>query len=239
MNDADRFKLLFGPYQVPRFWVGQIVRCEVRGEVRIVGLSDAPIPWPVCKAGKWRVPVVYQGLAKAVRRESAQAVGHWWGASKWAVWTWKKALGVPVTTEGTSRLRSDYTHEPWAVEARQKAHAKAQDPQRREKIAAARRGKLRPARVVEAVVRAHKGKPLSEEARRKLSAAHKVRGTLVPGTRLWTPEEDELVRTLPRSEAAERTGRTLTAVTARRRRLGLPDGRRVVRLRQRVPEDSA
>jgi hypothetical protein len=58
-----------------------------------------------------------------------------------------------------------------------------------------------------------------------MSEAHKRRGTLVPGTRLWTPEEDELVRTLPRNEAAWRTGRTLQAVTDRRRRLGLPDGR--------------
>jgi hypothetical protein len=59
----------------------------------------------------------------------------------------------------------------------------------------------------------HKGKPLSEETRRKMSAAHKARGTLVPGTRLWTPEEDELVRTLPRGEAARRTDTTLQAVT--------------------------
>jgi len=123
MNNTDRYKLLFGPYQAPRFRVGQVVRCEVRGEVRIAGLSDALIPWPVCKSGKWLSPIVYQGLAKAVRRESAQAVGHWWGVGHDTVWRWKKALGVPVTTEGTSRLRSDYTREPWAVKARRKAVA--------------------------------------------------------------------------------------------------------------------
>ena len=50
----------------------------------------------------------------------------------------------------------------------------------------------------------NKGKPLSAETRRKMSVAHKARGTLVPGTRLWTAEEDELVRTLPRGEAAGR-----------------------------------
>jgi hypothetical protein len=76
------------------------------------------------------------------------------------------------------------------------------------------------------MVAAHKGKPLGEEVQRKMSAARKARGTLVPGTRLWTAEEDELVRTLPRGEAARRTGRTLAAVTDRRRLLGLPDGRR-------------
>ena len=35
-----------------------------------------------------------------------------------------------------------------------------------------------------------------------MSEAHKARGTLVPGTRLWTAEEDELVRTLPAKEVA-------------------------------------
>jgi NUMOD3 motif len=152
-------------------------------------------------------------------------VAHGWGVGKWQVWTWRKALGVGATTEGTSRLRSDYAREPWAVQARRKAVTKAQDPERRGKIAAARRGKPRPPHVVQAVITAHRGKPLSEETRRKMSAAHKRRGTLVPGTRLWTAEEDELVWTLPRGEAARRTGRTLQAVTARRRRLGLPDGR--------------
>ena len=59
-----------------------------------------------------------------------------------------------------------------------------------------------------------------------MSAAHRARGTLVPGTRLWTAEEDDLVQTLPAKEAAERTGRTLEAVYSRRSELGVPDGRR-------------
>jgi hypothetical protein len=41
----------------------------------------------------------------------------------------------------------------------------------------------------------------------------------------WTPEEDELVRTLPPAEAARRTGRSLAAVYQRRHVLGVPDGR--------------
>ena len=67
MNDAARFQLLFGPYQAPRFRVGQVVR----GEVRIVGLSEGRIPWPVGIRGSNRALVVRKGLAKAVRRESA------------------------------------------------------------------------------------------------------------------------------------------------------------------------
>jgi hypothetical protein len=44
VEDADRFKLLFGPYQKPRFRYGKVVFCEARGEVTICGLTDAPIP---------------------------------------------------------------------------------------------------------------------------------------------------------------------------------------------------
>jgi hypothetical protein len=40
----------------------------------------------------------------------------------------------------------------------------------------------------------------------------------------WTPEEDELVRTLPPAGAARRTGRTLLAVYVRCNELGVPDG---------------
>jgi hypothetical protein len=227
MRDADRFRLRFGPYKTPRFRACQRVRCAVGGEVVIVGLSEAPIPWPVCKVGKWRVPVVYKGLARAVRRESEQAVAHWWGVGLWSVWQWRKALGVGATTEGTSRLRRDHFAEPWADDTRKKALAKAGDPERRAKIAAAKWGKPRPSHVGEAVAAAHRGTKHTEETRRKMSASHKRRGTRPPKAgRPWTAEEDRLARRLPAAEVARRTGRTLQAVYDRRRVLGVPDGRR-------------
>jgi hypothetical protein len=80
MEDAERFHLL-GSYRTPRFRVGQRVYCQVRGEMVITGMTDAPIPWPIGKRGGGRRSViVYKGLAKAVRRESNQAVAYWWGA---------------------------------------------------------------------------------------------------------------------------------------------------------------
>jgi len=80
VDDADRFRLRFGPYRTPRFRYGKIVSCEVRGEVRIVGLSDALIPWPIGQKGQGpRALVVFKDLAKAVRREANLAVAHWWG----------------------------------------------------------------------------------------------------------------------------------------------------------------
>ena len=164
------------------------MRCEVRGKVKICGMSDSRMPWPLCKVHRWLVPVVYKGLACAVRRQSEQAVAHWWGIGHWSVWQWRKALGVAATTEGTSRLRSDYCQEPWAKRARQKGYAKHRDPQRRAKIAAARRGKPRPRHVIEAMNNAWRGLTHSEEARRTMSKAQKRRGAWPPAAgRPWEP----------------------------------------------------
>ena len=83
MNDADRFRLRFGPYKTPRFRNGKVVSCEVPGEVRIVGLSDAPIPWPMGRKGNGPPAlIVFGALAKAVRREANLAVAHWWASQR-------------------------------------------------------------------------------------------------------------------------------------------------------------
>jgi hypothetical protein len=229
VTDADRFRLL-GQYRTPRCRIGQRVRCQVRGEVVIVALSDVPIPWPLCKRGKWLVPVVYQGLVKALRRESEQAVAHWWGVGVWQVWRWRRVLGVPRVTDGTSRLYHEHALEPAVAAGREKARALSRDATldapRRAKIAAAKRGKPRPRHVIEALAAANRDRPLSEAHRRKLSEAHRRRGTRPPKAgRPWTAAEDEVLRTLPPPEAAEKTGRPLSAVYDRRRKLKLPDGR--------------
>jgi hypothetical protein len=95
MEDADRFRLL-GKYRTPRFRIGQRVRCQVRGEMIITGMTDAPIPWPVGKQGSGRNSlIVCEDLAKALRRESNQAICHWWDVSRSVVCKWRWALRVP------------------------------------------------------------------------------------------------------------------------------------------------
>jgi hypothetical protein len=76
--------------------------------------------------------------------------------------------------------------------------------------------------------------PDAEVARRTgrtLEAVRRKREKLgipnpVDGRVTWTPEQDELVRTLPPGEVAETTGRGRHAVYCRRRVLGVPDGRK-------------
>jgi hypothetical protein len=226
MRDSERFRLRFGPYRTPRFRYGAAVNDLRFGRVRIAGISDAQIPWPYRKKGMPKTLILYGDLAKAVRRESNQAVAFWWGVTPQTVTVWRKALGVPPTTAGTSKLRSAHFLEPWAKRAQRKAWAKARDPERRAKIAAARRGKPRSSQVIEAMRKANLGNRHSAESRRKMSEAHKRRGTRPPlAGRPWTAEEDALIATLSASEAAKRTGRTVSAVNKRRRKLGMPDGR--------------
>jgi hypothetical protein len=223
VNDSDRYCLL-DTYRTPQVRLGQRLRCAVLGEVTVVGYTDAAISWPVTRRGKWLVPIVTPALARAIRRESAQAIAYWWDVGAWTVWQWRKTLGVAATA-GTTRLRSCYFREPWADQARAKAVARAGDAERRKKISEAHRGIPKPAHVVQAVIRAHVGTKHSAETRRKMSATHRRRGTMVPGTRPWTKAEDELLRVLPVREAVRQTGRTVYAVWSRRRWLGVPDGR--------------
>jgi hypothetical protein len=139
---------------------------------------------------------------------------------------WRKALGVGQINEGTLRLKVDYSQEPQFVAALKKAHAKFGDPARRAKIAAAMTGKPRPWRVIKGMIERQTGRKLSEETRRRMSEAHKKRGTRPPQAGWpWTAEEDELVRTLPPWKAVPATVRSLSAVYTRRRMLGLPDAR--------------
>ena len=124
MHDSDRFKLRFGPYRTPRYRIGSTVVCEVMGEIIIVGTSDGPIPWPLGRRKGHRGRsslIVYRGLSTAVGRESNIAVQHWWSVGQSSVWKWRRSLGVPSFNEGTSKLRSEYSHEPWAKEALRKA----------------------------------------------------------------------------------------------------------------------
>jgi hypothetical protein len=216
MPRRDTDTTLLGAYATPTFQYGDVVMCALRGEVTLLGLRDAPVPWPVGKkAGRrGKALVLCAGLADAVRRESAAAVMHWWRVGPDTVWKWRKALAVSPTTEGTTRLRSKSI--PLA-KMQAAARPTLSCPERAAKISAAKRGVARPPEVGRKVGRAHLGKKASAETRRKMSEAQK--GRTGPGRR-WSADEDGLARALTPQEAARRTGRSVVAVWARRRKLG-------------------
>jgi hypothetical protein len=77
--------------------------------VFITSWTDAPIPWPRCLSveHKRSAPglLVDDELLRAIRHESAAAVGHWWRVSVSVVWCWRRAFHVTkVNNNGSNRL---------------------------------------------------------------------------------------------------------------------------------------
>lgn len=70
-------------------------------------------------------------------------------------------------------MRQEFSRSP-------RFQASLRTPARRAKIAAAKRGKPRPKHVLAALRKSQLGKPLSTKTRRKMSQAHKRRGTDPP-----------------------------------------------------------
>ena len=223
----DRHKLHFGPYRTRRFKYFQHVECLARGDVKIVKLTDARIPWPIGRAQGAESLVLFRGLARAVRREANQAVAYWFGVSEPTVKKWRRKLGVPPCNEGSRRLMVAIGKSPIRDAALKAMQAKARDPVRRAKIAAAKRGKPRPPQVAKMLRTLRIGRRASKATRQKMSQAQKRRGAWPPAAgETWKAWEDKLVRKLSPAAAAARTGRTLSAVSQRRHTLRLPDGRR-------------
>ena len=175
LSKSTRVRLQFGPYETPPIKLGAVVMDEARGPVTIVGLSKAPIPWPVLHARNHRTIVLYGALAAAVRRESAVAVAYWWGVSRSTVNKWRRALGVPPINEGTRQLLRGYVDTPIFRRKQRKAWAAEWTPERRERLAAANRGKKMSIAVRAKISAAHMGRRRSAEARRKMSLAQRRR----------------------------------------------------------------
>jgi hypothetical protein len=222
MHIHQHVKLL-GRYKTPRFRYGDVVLCELRGSVKIVGLTNARIPWPKCRAGRAHAIILYGDLAEAVRRESVEAVKHWFGVGDDRVWKWRKALGVERENEGTRALLSRIT--PLTVQsskARRRLKPALRSPERAAKIAAARLGKPMPAQTRKALRLAHAGRKPSAVTRLKLSAAHKGRRPPAAKGPPWTGAEDALLGTMRDKDVAAKIGRSAAAVADRRYVLCIP-----------------
>ncbi|MBI5725557.1 MAG: helix-turn-helix transcriptional regulator [Planctomycetes bacterium] len=146
MKDEDRYKLYFGPYNPPRVRRGWRLFDEIHGTVVTGYFSDGLITWPTVGIRGRRSLVLCGDLVKAVRRESAPAVSHWWGVSISVVSRWRKALGVPRLNEGTRLLLKARWKELAPLRVWEKAIRKASDPVMRTRQARRRRRLGLPAR---------------------------------------------------------------------------------------------
>jgi hypothetical protein len=104
-------KLIGGPYRCPRVKKDQIIACLAHGEVVCAGIREgmlstddgAPLAWPVREfsASNQHALILCADLIRAVKTESAQAVAHYWGVSRWTVSRWRRVLGAGRMTRGT------------------------------------------------------------------------------------------------------------------------------------------
>jgi hypothetical protein len=226
MLEQDRVKLLFGPYRMPKRKVGQWLPCRMRGKARIMGISDAPMQWPYTYRHEMdRRPslIVCGDLVRALQRESATAIAHWWGASISTVWRWRTLLGVEPFTEGTrvlyGRCMKEKIDEAWIANLKEALKS----PERQARMGAANRGKPMPAHVKETLIKANKGRRPSAATRRRMSEAQKNRVSKAQGFGVpWTAEEEAILGTMSDREVAEKIGRSRAAVVHRRIKRRIP-----------------
>jgi hypothetical protein len=248
MNARDRVKLLFGPYKPPALRKGDRTSCLYRDQdVRIIGWTDARIPWPLCRAlsarGGGHGLLVDDELARAVRQESAAAIRYWWGVGVHTVWSWRKAFGVgrmdspgsrrlilPACELGTEQVRG-VRLAPEQVEQRRQvalannlsqyllqATAERDDRWTEEQLALL--GTMPDEEVAAQIGRT----ACAVGVKRRLLGIGKYRPLGFPG-RLWTEEEVSLLGTAPDKEIARRIGRTAWGVYTKRREMGIPSYR--------------
>jgi hypothetical protein len=165
--------------------------------------------------------VVCGDLVRAIKRESAIAVAHWWGVSISTVWRWRIALGVKPFTEGTRALYGRWLPEKLDEEALQHQKEALRSPECLAKRAARLTGRPMPAKVKKALFRANKGRKHTEASRRNMSDAQKRRPPQEGVS--WAAEETTLLGTKSDREVAKQTGRTPSSVYSRRRKLGIPN----------------
>ncbi len=221
MRNADKVKLLYGPYQPPKARIGRKLFCEIRGTVTVVAFHDGPIPWP--RANFPGRPIILCGdLVRAVKNESELAVMHHFGVAHSAVRKWRRALGVRRQNEGSHALARAIALSR-ADDRLERAQANSKKPQALAKMSKSLKGRVQSPATLRAALKAAKG-PRSEHWKQKMAAYWKRRGHPPghPESSFWTPEEHALLGTATDAEVARRTGRTWSAVSSRRLKNGIP-----------------
>jgi len=87
---VSRFKFLAGPYRAPK--IKGVMHDEMLGDVPVVGMTKAPIPWPATEYRGESLPILAGDLVRAVCEEEERAVAHYWGVSKYIVGRWRAAI---------------------------------------------------------------------------------------------------------------------------------------------------
>jgi hypothetical protein len=251
--------LLAGPYTPPHLRRGDRTTCFYRdADVVVTSWTSAPIPWPRCcrpgTHGGGSGLLVTEELARAVRSESAAAVGYWWGVSEGVVWRWRKALGVgQMDSPGTRQarqaaaVRGGRTVRDQAIRRRRALGLRVPVGELTSNIAppwsaeedelvrtlAPQEAACRTGRPVRAVY--GRRQQLRQQGKGSTAGGQDRLGRHPPPARHrwsedgWKPEEVALLGTMPDEELARQLGRSVGAVGLKRRREGIPNAKDVPR----------
>ena len=86
---------LVGCYKAPDIAIGSTVHDEYHGDVVVEGFTKTPIPWPGFTLRGQHVglmPILFDGLVRAVAEESEMAIAHYWGVSRGTVNLWRRVI---------------------------------------------------------------------------------------------------------------------------------------------------
>jgi hypothetical protein len=176
-------------------------------------MSAAPIPWPIGEKNGQRALIVFKGLARALRFERAESIAEWWRIDIEAVRRWQSGERIPLVA-----VRPSEQSEPPGDDPDDSRKAWQLDDELADQAPL-------PAAPAHAATLPEPWSPAGD-ALIDVGPNRKRR---------WEAWEDDLVRTCSVQEVVLKTQRKVTAVWARRYRLGVSALRRAARTAVRTP----
>ena len=94
-----------GPYRAPVVNVGTtVLHDEYRGDLKVEGMTKAPIPWPAADYQKGRrealLPILCGDLVRAVCEEDELTVAYYWNVTRYMVERWKQVIAAATSSDG-------------------------------------------------------------------------------------------------------------------------------------------
>jgi hypothetical protein len=115
---ASQFAFRAGPYVPPSVAKGTVIHDVDWGDVEVAGMTKTPIPWPGFSPPRGRhkglMPILFDGLVRAVVEEERAVVAHYWGVTPFMVNKWRKAVAgcseqnEVFTTLALMRMNSEF-----------------------------------------------------------------------------------------------------------------------------------
>lgn len=200
----DKAAFVGGPYRAPRVPKSGFLRCRLRGRLKVGGYTDEVISWPVAEGRIKKQLIVCGDLVRALKTESRVAIKQHWGISLALVSEYRRALGIERYTAGSWRLFWRNVNLARTDEARAKLSSAHEG--RADRMTPDERAKLR---------RIQK-RPKPEKWKKRMSRMWKDRIARIGMPIKWLPEELAMFGIVPDREIARITGRSLSAVKARK-----------------------